>query len=82
MIARYPKVIVFEEAVQSGSISEHLLYALNQAGYRGVYRSVTLPDTFVEQGDVSYLLQKYHLDVDSIQKQLEDLYEEKTGYPC
>ena len=82
LIARYPKVIVFEEAVQSGSISEHLLYALNQAGYRGVYRSVTLPDTFVEQGDVSYLLQKYHLDVDSIQKQLEDLYEEKTGYPC
>ena len=82
LISRYPKVIVFEEAVQSGSISEHLLYALNQAGYRGDYQSVTLPDTFMEQGDVPYLLQKYHLDVDSIQKQLEDLYEKETGCSC
>ena len=44
VLARRKHILFFEESVQSGSIAEHLLTALVQAGFDGKYEMVTLPD--------------------------------------
>ena len=62
----YEQILFFEEAVRSGSISEHLCRRLNEEGFAGRFRAFTLPDAFVRQGTVSGLLSAFRLDRDSM----------------
>ena len=54
VLARRKHILFFEEAVRSGSIAEHLLSALVQAGFDGKYEMVTLPDGFIRQCSVPW----------------------------
>ena len=71
-IARYDRVVFFEEVEQAGSVSEGLCLALTQAGFRGGFRAVTLPDGFIPQGKVPELLKTYHLDCGSMKTILSE----------
>lgn len=71
-IAGYDRVVFFEEVEQAGSVSEGLCLALTQAGFRGGFRAVTLPDGFIPQGKVPELLQTYHLDCGSMKTILSE----------
>lgn len=71
-IAGYDRVVFFEEAEQAGSVSEGLCLALAEAGFRGGFRAVTLPDGFIPQGKVPELLKTYHLDCGSMKTILSE----------
>lgn len=71
-IAGYDRVVFFEEAERAGSVSEGLCLALAEAGFRGGFRAVTLPDGFIPQGKVPELLKTYHLDCGSMKTILSE----------
>lgn len=71
-IAGYDRVVFFEEVEQAGSVSEGLCLALAEAGFRGGFRAVTLPDGFIPQGKVPELLKTYHLDCGSMKTILSE----------
>ena len=71
-IAGYDRVVFFEEAERAGSVSEGLCLALAEAGFRGGFRAVTLPDGFIPQGKVPELLKTYHLDCGSMKTTLSE----------
>lgn len=71
-LCRCPSILFFEEAVASGSISEHLLAALVRRGWRGRYQAVTLPDAFIPQGSANGLLERYHLRADAMEQRLRE----------
>ena len=71
VLARRKHILFFEEAVRSGSIAEHLLSALVQAGFDGKYEMVTLPDGFIRQCSVPWALDRYGLSVTKIRERLQ-----------
>ena len=71
VLARRKHILFFEESVQSGSIAEHLLTALVQAGFDGKYEMVTLPDGFIRQCSVPWALDRYGLSAGKIREKLE-----------
>lgn len=74
-IMRYRKILIFEEAIQNGSIGEHLLLELSRRGFSGSFETVTLPNAFVGQGSIEQLLQQYHLDRDSISAKIKEAFQ-------
>ena len=68
----YERIVFFEEAVQNGSISEHLCRRLNEEGYQGHFTAFTLPNAFIRQGSVPGLLAEYRLDQDSMTTILQE----------
>lgn len=67
-----PSILFFEEAEQSGSISEHLLSALYRRGWRGDFQAVTLPDGFIPQGKPEHLLEHWQLDAVSMERRIRE----------
>ncbi|MCI8600112.1 MAG: 1-deoxy-D-xylulose-5-phosphate synthase [Oscillospiraceae bacterium] len=67
-----PRIVFFEEAVQSGSISEHLLLALSRRGWRGTFSAVTLPDAFLAQSKAERILARCGLSAAAIEKRLKE----------
>ncbi len=67
-ISGYRRIVMFEEAEQSGSIAERICLRLMASGFCGSFRAVTLPDSFIPQGKVAELLKIYHLDAESMKK--------------
>ncbi len=65
-VSEYKNIIFFEETEQNGSISEHLLYSLNKKNFKGNFKSVTLPNDFIKQGNVSNILKKFKFNSDGI----------------
>lgn len=65
-ISEYKNIVFFEEVEKNGSISEHLLTALNEYGFKGNYKAHTLPNNFFKQGKVPQILKEYQLDKDGM----------------
>ena len=70
VLSRRERVLIFEESVQSGSISEHLLTALNRLGFKGQFMMVTLPDGFIPQCSVPEALDRFGLSAGAIERRL------------
>ncbi len=75
-LSRRKRILFLEETVQSGSIAEHLLAALMQAGFSGRYEMKTLPNAFIPQCCVSDALHRFGLSSDAIREQICTLHEE------
>jgi 1-deoxy-D-xylulose-5-phosphate synthase len=75
-LSRRKRILFLEETVQSGSIAEHLLAALMQAGFSGRYEMKTLPNAFIPQCCVSDALHRFGLSPDAIREQICTLQEE------
>ncbi len=71
-ISEYKNIVFFEEVEENGSISEHLLTALNKCGYNGNFKAYTLPNGFFKQGKIPQILKEYRLDAESIGKILRE----------
>ncbi len=71
-LMQYSKILFFEEAEKTGSISEQLCFALMERGYRGEFKAKTLPSGFIKQGKVEDLLKQWQLDAESIQTILRE----------
>ena len=71
-IKEYKNVFFFEEVEENGSVSEHLLNALNRSGFDGKFKAVTLPNGFFKQGKIPKILAEYKLDADGIKEILRE----------
>lgn len=67
---RYKKIIVMEENVKSGGIGQEVTSYVIKKGYDVKLTLITLPDAYVEHGDVSKLREALGIDSDSILKKL------------
>lgn len=68
---KYDKIIIFEEALQNGSIGEHLTAALTAKGYKGEI-NINAIHGFVKQAKTESALKKFSLDKAGIEKKISD----------
>lgn len=60
------QILFFEEGVRSGGIGESFALALLEAGFKGGFRLVAIPDCFVPQASTDDQLRQFGLDRESI----------------
>ena len=67
----YRKILTLEEGVRSGGFGEAVLSYM-EAHHKDIFvENITLPDAYVEHGDVSTLRKMLRIDSDSIIEELE-----------
>ena len=64
----YSNIFFYEESVMSGGIGESFADLLLNNGYSSKYYHIAVKDEFVPHASVDSLMQKYHLDTESIVK--------------
>lgn len=67
-------VVTLEENVKSGGYGEAVLDYFNQIGSRVKVLNITLPDDYVEHGNVDVLKQEVGIDADSVEKKILAAY--------
>ncbi|WP_394925357.1 1-deoxy-D-xylulose-5-phosphate synthase [uncultured Robinsoniella sp.] len=67
-------VVTLEENVKSGGFGEAVLDYFNQIGSRVKVLNITLPDDYVEHGNVEVLKQEVGIDADSVEKKILAAY--------
>ena len=72
-LVNYDRILMVEEGVRSGSMSEHILSRLEEANYQGKAKALTLPDAFIPQGKRKDLLHRYGLDAEGVLEALRNL---------
>ena len=68
---KYDKIIIFEEALQNGSIGEHLTVALTAKDYKGDI-NINAIHGFVKQAKTESALKRFSLDKAGIEKKISD----------
>lgn len=76
---RYDIIVSMEENVRSGGFGEHVLSILSEAGFKGRFINISIPDEFVPQGSVEELREDCGLDADSVTKRIEEALHEKKA---
>lgn len=62
----------FEESVKSGGVGEIFGCRLEELGAKVNYRLIAVEDEFIKQASVCSQLKKYHLDCDSVVKEVKN----------
>ena len=70
---KYNNIIFIEECVKSGSIGERFASILLENGYKGGFYHKAIDDCFVAQATVSEQMNRYGLDLPSIEKYIIDI---------
>ena len=66
------QVSYFEESVKSGGVGEIFGCRLEILGAKVNYRLIAVEDEFIKQASVCSQLKKYHLDCDSVVKEVKN----------
>jgi 1-deoxy-D-xylulose-5-phosphate synthase len=69
-------IVSMEENVAGGGYGEKVLDYMNRAGLRNGYLRISIPDAYVEHGNVELLKQEIGIDADSIVKRISEAYPE------
>lgn len=64
-------IVAMEENVASGGYGEKVLDYMNRKGLRNRYLGISLPDAYVEHGNVELLKQEIGIDADSIVERIQ-----------
>ncbi len=67
-------IVTMEENVGGGGYGEKVLDYMNRAGLRNGYLRISVPDAYVEHGNVELLKQEIGIDADSIVKRISEVY--------
>ena len=70
--AKSDNVFFFEESVKSGGVGEIFGCRLEELGAKVNYRLIAVEDEFIKQASVCSQLKKYHLDCDSVVKEVKN----------
>lgn len=65
-------IVTLEENVASGGFGEKVLDYMNRSGLKNRYLNISLPDAYVEHGNVELLKQEIGIDADSIVKRIQE----------
>ena len=72
MVSRHNYLVTIEENVKAGGYGESVTSFLMEHGYNHIKQiNISLPNIFIEQGEVSILKEKYGLDEDSIYNKIK-----------
>ncbi|MCM1569368.1 MAG: 1-deoxy-D-xylulose-5-phosphate synthase, partial [Roseburia sp.] len=72
-------IVTLEENVACGGYGEKVLSCMNANGYKNQYLNISIPDAYVEHGNVALLKQEIGLDPESIAARICAL--QKVGSP-
>lgn len=75
VISKTKLSVCIEDIVESGSCSQRISYYLQENEISGVFKGMTLPEKFSQEGSVDDILQSVKLDGVSIAARLSLLYE-------
>ena len=65
-------IVTMEENVACGGYGEKVLDCMNRNGLKNLCLNISIPDAYVEHGNVELLKQEIGLDADSIEKKIVD----------
>ncbi|MDE6923979.1 MAG: 1-deoxy-D-xylulose-5-phosphate synthase [Acetatifactor sp.] len=65
-------IVTMEENVAGGGYGEKVLDYMNREGLRNQYLGISIPDAYVEHGNVELLKQEIGIDADSIVKRIQE----------
>ncbi len=66
-------IVTMEENVASGGFGEKVREYLDESGYQGSLLTISIPDEYVEHGNVEILREEVGLDAYSIQRRIEEV---------
>ncbi|MFQ7223273.1 MAG: 1-deoxy-D-xylulose-5-phosphate synthase [Lachnospiraceae bacterium] len=66
-------IVTMEENVASGGFGEKVREYLDESGYRGSLLTISIPDEYVEHGNVEILREEVGIDAYSIQRRIEEV---------
>ena len=66
-------VVTMEENVASGGFGEKVREYLDESGYQGSLLTISIPDEYVEHGNVDILREEVGIDAYSIQRRIEEV---------
>ncbi len=72
-------IVTMEENVASGGYGERVLDFMNRSGLRNSCLNISIPDAYVEHGNVELLKQEVGIDAESITRRICGLLEKKKG---
>ena len=70
-------IVTMEENVASGGYGEKVLDFMNRSGLQNHCLNISIPDAYVEHGNVDLLKQEIGIDAVSITRRICDLLENK-----
>ncbi len=66
-------IVTMEENVASGGFGEKVREYLDKSGYQGSLLTISIPDEYVEHGNVDILREEVGIDAYSIQRRIEEV---------
>ncbi len=78
---RYDAIITMEENVRSGGFGEHVLSCLERADYDGRVEIISVPDDFIEHGNVGLLKKNIGIDEDGVYARVKRVIDECKSHP-
>ena len=66
-------IVTMEENVASGGFGEKVREYLDESGYQGNLLTISIPDEYVEHGNVDILREEVGIDAYSIQRRIEEV---------
>ena len=72
-------IVTMEENVASGGYREKVLDFMNRSGLKNHFLNISIPDAYVEHGNVELLKQEIGIDAESVTRRICALLEDKKG---
>lgn len=72
-------IVTMEENVASGGYGEKVLDFMNRSGLKNHFLNISIPDAYVEHGNVELLKQEIGIDAESVTRRICALLEDKKG---
>ncbi len=76
---QYDLLVTMEENVENGGFGEHVRTYLTEKGFPCKVLSISIPDTYVEHGNVELLMKELKIDADSIVERIETRLQTDQG---
>lgn len=73
--AQHELIVTMEENVASGGYGEKVLDCMNRNGVRSKFLGISIPDAYVEHGNVELLKQELEIDADSIVRRILEIWD-------
>ena len=80
MECRHELIVSVEEGIKSGGYGQKIESYLLEHGYKGAFLNISLPDIYLEHGDISSLRKKYGLDADGIYEKILSYAKQKISF--
>ena len=77
---RHELIVSIEEGVKSGGYGQKVESYLLEHGYKGAFLNISLPDIYLEHGDIDELRKKYGLDADGIYENILAYAKQKISF--